>query len=1146
MKRTLLYLSTLLIMLTLAVALPTTYAQDYTQSNLLEGAKARFGKGTIRDLTYSPDGNRLAVATPAGIWIYDAHTGDELDVLLGHTERRENVAYSPDGTLLASGGNGGDLRLWDANTGTPLHTLIGSSVAFSPDGTTIVSGGAPKIRLWNAVSGQLKTAFTAHTSIINSVAFSPDGTTIASGSSDNTVRLWDAASSEHKATLTGHTSAVESVAFSPDGTTIASGSSDGTIRLWDPVAGVLKAEPLFAGGVVESVAFSPDGTTIASGSGDGIIRLWDPVAGVLKAEPRGDTSWVRSVAFSPDGTTIASGGADGAIRLWDPVTAEYKSTLTAHTGNVTSVVFSSDDATLISGSEDGTIRLWDVVNRQQIAIYTRHTNTYAKITFSPDGTTLASASADGTLKLWDIVSDTQIATLIGHTYQISHVAFSPDGTTLASTSADGTIKLWNVISGEQIATLTGHTYGISSVAVSPNGTTLASGGLDGTVRLWDPVAGILKAEFPGHTSWVQSVAFSPDGALLATGRTNGEIRIWDAATGKYKAGTKHDGGARFAFSPDGQTLATPGKYGDEARLLDASTCTLKAIFPSHTSYLKSFAFSRDGQTLATGTRDGHIILWELTPDILQKPQPKPTGLQQLESELPPTVRTIYVYPNDALPQPNIDTTLDALIKETQEFYANQMENHGFGRKTFTFEKDANGNAVVHHIKALFPTADYINAENNKSLLNAKILQELSNQLDPVRHIYLVVLDASLEGSLKHACGVATSWGISAGVGTFQMSDKGRIAMIYAPGASCTNLWIIAHELGHVFGLGHDLGDPNYVMYPFWGTQTPYFSSWAAEWLDVHPFLNPGQSDSNNYTTIEVLSERASRLQFQITDADGIHQAQLSLTEEGVTVPCGTTNLVLHNRQGKVLNGSTSTTLELSATKASTWGTLSVIDVHGTISWKRFWIKPDDGIPEDVNKDGVVNIQDLVLVASNFGETGENPADVNADGVINISDLVLVAAELRNTAAAPAIRDNDLAFGLTRAEVAEWLVATQRRNLTDATSQRGIGFLAQLLLALTPKETALLPNYPNPFNPETWIPYQLADPAEVTLRIYAVDGSLVRLLSLGHKPVGIYQSRSRAAYWDGRNQIGEPVASGVYFYTFTAGDFTATRKMLIRK
>ena len=108
------------------------------------------------------------------------------------------------------------------------------------------------------------------------------------------------------------------------------------------------------------------------------------------------------------------------------------------------------------------------------------------------------------------------------------------------------------------------------------------------------------------------------------------------------------------------------------------------------------------------------------------------------------------------------------------------------------------------------------------------------------------------------------------------------------------------------------------------------------------------------------------------------------------------------------------------------------------------------------------------------------------------------------------------------------------------------FRQQLLTLLLPKETALLANYPNPFNPETWIPYQLATPADVTLTIYAVDGTLVRTLSLGHQAAGRYQSRSRAAYWEGRNAVGEPVASGVYFYTLTAGEYSATRKMLILK
>ena len=200
---------------------------------------------------------------------------------------------------------------------------------------------------------------------------------------------------------------------------------------------------------------------------------------------------------------------------------------------------------------------------------------------------------------------------------------------------------------------------------------------------------------------------------------------------------------------------------------------------------------------------------------------------------------------------------------------------------------------------------------------------------------------------------------------------------------------------------------------------------------------------------------------------------------------------------------------------------------------------------DVNGDGSVNIQDLVLIASNIGQTGQNPADANGDGQVNIQDLVLVAGALGTSAAAPSIHLQSLEM-FTAADVKSWLSQAQHFNLTDAMAQRGIIFLEQLLAALTPKETALLHNYPNPFNPETWIPYHLSKDAEVTLTIYAVDGQVVRRLALGHQPAGIYQNRSRAAYWDGRNAFGEPVASGIYFYTITAGDFTATRKMLIRK
>ena len=136
--------------------------------------------------------------------------------------------------------------------------------------------------------------------------------------------------------------------------------------------------------------------------------------------------------------------------------------------------------------------------------------------------------------------------------------------------------------------------------------------------------------------------------------------------------------------------------------------------------------------------------------------------------------------------------------------------------------------------------------------------------------------------------------------------------------------------------------------------------------------------------------------------------------------------------------------------------------------------------------------------------------------------------------------------ITPADVQGWLAQAEALNRTDATTQRGIRFLEQLLSALTPKETLLLPNYPNPFNPETWIPYHLAHDADVTLTIYDIKGAVVRRLDMGHQLAGYYTNRTKAAYWDGRNESGESVASGVYFYQLRVGDYTAVRRMVILK
>ena len=200
---------------------------------------------------------------------------------------------------------------------------------------------------------------------------------------------------------------------------------------------------------------------------------------------------------------------------------------------------------------------------------------------------------------------------------------------------------------------------------------------------------------------------------------------------------------------------------------------------------------------------------------------------------------------------------------------------------------------------------------------------------------------------------------------------------------------------------------------------------------------------------------------------------------------------------------------------------------------------------DVNQDGSVNIQDLVLVANQIGlpgaADGELNADINADGVVDILDLVQIANDIgEGSAAAPAIHSP------TAERIQSWLAQVKAADDGSPAFRRAISVLETLLRAVLPETTILLPNYPNPFNPETWIPYQLANASDVQITIYDTKGTVVRTLALGHQAAGYYTDRNRAAYWDGRNGLGENVASGVYFYQLLTDDMSLTRKMVILK
>ena len=595
---------------------------DYTKWLLPKGAKIRHGKGDIKEIVYSPDGAKFAVASSIGIWIYNSQTGEELNLYMGHTGRVLSVSFNPDGTTIVSGSKDKSIRLWDVETGENVQTMLRhtkdvNSVSFCPDGTTIVSGSGDRtICLWDVVTGEHIRTLSGHRDDVNSVSFSPDGTTIVSGSSDKTIRLWDVVTGEHIRTLSGHSKDVNCVLFSPDGNIIASGGDDNAIHLWKAHDGTHLRTLTKHSGDVYSVSFSPDGRLIASSSMDNTSRLWHTQTGThLKNwQHRGE---VDSVSFSPDGITIATAGWSGnlgeSIRLSDAHTGEHIRTISEHMRVVRSVSFSPDGNTII-GACTFDIRLWDAHTGEHIrTISTRHNASIDSVLYNPAGNIIASGSdSDRTIRLWDVETGEHIRTLSGYRGWRDSVSFSPDGTMIAGGGGNDTIRLWDVETGEHIRTLSGHTSSVYSVSFSPDGIIIASGSIDTTIRLWDVETGEHIRTLYGHKDTVQRVIFNSGGKTIGSSSTDGTIRLWDVETGEHiRTLSGHTSSVySVSFSPDGKTIVS-GSYDRTIRLWNVDTGEDIRTLSGHKGSVESVVFNPDGKTIASGSGDGTMILWEL-------------------------------------------------------------------------------------------------------------------------------------------------------------------------------------------------------------------------------------------------------------------------------------------------------------------------------------------------------------------------------------------------------------------------------------------------------------------------------------------------------------------------------------------------------
>ncbi len=533
-------LSTFLTLFLLSILfLPNTFAEDYTQLNLPEGAKARLGKGVITDMQLSDDGTRLAVASSIGVWLYDVNTGSETSLIIGHTETAMHVAFSPDGKILASSTRDKTIRLWRTETGEQLLSLNTPTnpihLKFSTDGKTLIGKDwEGTVNFWDTTTGEQLNTFTPNLPKIRLGkdwvwSFAKDafidqtvGFIFAVGNKDGTISIQDGRTGREMRKLIVSTDDELSLPIQP--------SEPYTYK-----REIVDGKP--AQKWVNELYFSPDGKTLVSiiqyrtidrdGRGwhgkSGPTELWDVDTGKqLGAFPYG-----IGATFSGDGRTLAING-NGECAIWDIATRRK----IAEFPRSPNVQFSGDGKTLAIIENDG-YKMWNIATRSEIDSHNPVVEWFEispeRFMLSQDGTLLVTADEHGTVAVRETKNTKQLRLVTtGYTKPFTALVFSHDGKTLAVGTRDKHIQLWNVTDQRHIGSLEGHKHVVCELAFSLDGKTLASGDTGGKIHLWEIPTHQHLTIFDGHKGYVRTLAFAPDGKTVASiGGEEGTILLWN-------------------------------------------------------------------------------------------------------------------------------------------------------------------------------------------------------------------------------------------------------------------------------------------------------------------------------------------------------------------------------------------------------------------------------------------------------------------------------------------------------------------------------------------------------------------------------------------------------------------------------------------
>ena len=1131
-------------------------------------------------MAFSDNGSMLASASrdeTARVW--NMRTKQHIKTFAEHSDEVFRVAFSPDESMLASSSGDGVISLWDLDTGQLEGTASGRSMAFSPDGATLLIGGHG-ISVWDTDIGQYKVPLIEDIGEVVSVVFSPDGQTVASGSADNLVRLLESTPPE-----------VPFVNISFDITNIPEPvPPPAAVRdffdltpfyqQWINVGGF----PVLASAEVNPYALKEAAWVIWQmiGHRPDVLKVMAAHRGrysvVAFSESLHDLpeyidddpfsfylAYYRGLSYYAGTTTFES--EEGILCLRDGIscffTLIHEIAHTLHVGGLNRIDPTFDNrltSAYNAAMEDSLYRdYYAASNRLEYwaegtqswfhATQSNAVNTRSALkTYDPVlAKLLTEVYGDGDWRYTPPATRTHLPHLQGFNPQDVFRFDSPPLWEIRAleldkqlrdsySDGDGKWSNWNLYDPSLLPTLIQSTTGgdeTSFIFVNLTGKEISFYFLDAD--------GAEHLDYRSTTRDIWIINTSAGVIWLIKDHTGRNLAVFQAVekTGRVLVAptlnlitlglSKISGDNQAGVS--GAVLAQP--FVVEAR--DGNLSVLEGVSVTFT------VTAGDGTLGVTRTKTNENGRAESTFTL--GPNLGTNTIQVSAAGIEGTVVfNVVAEPEVNIPDANLRAAIETALGKTKSDSIVPSEMAALTELTARNANitDLTGLEFATNLTSLDLGYGAVANEwrNSNAVSNLSPLVGLT-QLTRLHLPGNSISDISVVVDLTNLTWL-NLWGNS-------VSDISAVTGL----TQLTDLWLGDNNISDLSPLiantGLGTGDTvnvqsNPLNYLSIHVHIPALQSRGVtvEFENqAHPALLKISGDNQNGASFTSLPQP---FVVEAQDASGSALTGISVT---FTVTAGGGTLSTQSTMTDA-NGRAQSTLIL----GPNLGTNTVeVSAAGIESPATFYAIADTELPPmtaDVNSDGNVNVLDLILIASNLGNAGANlVVDVNGDGDVNILDLILAAGMFEGAAAAPSAQ-SQVPETLTAVEVQGWLTDARALQIRDPIMKRGFLMLEQLLVALTPTETELLSNYPNPFNPETWIPYRLAEDANVTLTIYDSSGQVVRTLDVGQRIASAYENRSKAVYWDGRNGLGERVASGVYFYTLTAGGFSATRRMVILK